>query len=217
MIHEYKIPIKGVKKKISLHGHFENLLKTAADGDTLVMTGDILNYVNGANIRFCDRLLKKYKKPYISVCGNHEKANEIPGNCMLSAMKNDVQILEFSDLVILGIDNSKQQITKEELDALKALLLGEKKIIIAMHVPVIFEDNARENNIDIDYFPLNHEGAGAEVFEFIDLIGENSEKIVAVVAGHLHIENISKIGSVSQFVVSQGATGNINRYEIGEL
>ncbi|MBQ1231653.1 MAG: hypothetical protein IIX73_04750, partial [Clostridia bacterium] len=67
-----------------------------------------------------------------------------------------------------------------------------------------------------EYFRLNHKDATPEVFEFIDIIKQNREQIVAVLAGHLHFRNNTEIAKgVTQYVSSQGALGNINRYEIG--
>lgn len=48
-------------------------------------------------------------------------------------------------------------------------------------------------------------------------IKQNSEQIVAVLAGHLHFANNTEITEgVMQYVSTQGDLGNINRYEIGE-
>jgi hypothetical protein len=67
-----------------------------------------------------------------------------------------------------------------------------------------------------EYFRLNHRDADAETLDFIDLIQSHPEKILAVLAGHLHFTCNSEIApGIPQYVSSQGILGNINRYEIG--
>ena len=54
-------------------------------------------------------------------------------------------------------------------------------------------------------------------YKVIELIKENSALVAAVLAGHLHFNNISHITEgVTQYVSSQGIAGNINEYTIGE-
>ena len=69
---------------------------------------------------------------------------------------------------------------------------------------------------EVEYFRLNHRDADAETLGFIDLIQSHPEKILAVLAGHLHFTCNSEIApGIPQYVSSQGILGNINRYEIG--
>ena len=52
---------------------------------------------------------------------------------------------------------------------------------------------------------------------FIELIKANSDKIAAVLCGHLHFANDSHItDGIMQYVSTQGVTGNLNKYIIGE-
>ena len=86
-----------------------------------------------------------------------------------------------------------------------------------MHVPIMTNDNKELLTECGEYFQLNYDGADKNNFKFIEMIKNNAEKIIAVFAGHLHFKNTSQITSgVTQYVSSQGITGNLNRYEIGE-
>ena len=269
LIHNYTIPVKGIKKKIIYHfsdihlteydslsdeaetvkakestaswakgrlgfaksnnestaeelqlstgEHFSNLVSLAESGDAFVMTGDICDYINGANMRKIDADLENTKVPFLAVCGNHDKAIDIPDGHVYSALKNPVQTLDLGDMLLVGFDDSERQITSYQIDRLKEILSQSKPMIIAMHIPVMTEGN-KEKLINCgEYFKLNHENASAETLEFIEILKQNADKIIAVFAGHLHFANNSEIApGLTQYVSSQGLLGNINRYEIGE-
>ena len=200
----------------STHMHFLKLLSVADSGDALVMCGDIFDYINKANLRFADSELRKFSVPFMYVRGNHEELGKISDEHIFSQAKNPVQIVDLSDIIIFGIDNSLRQITAEQNEELKRILSFKKPLIIAMHIPIMTEKNRTQLEECGEYFQLNHKNATAEVFEFINIIKQNSGQIVAVLAGHLHFANNSEIApGVTQYVSAQGALGNINRYEIG--
>lgn len=204
-------------QKISGKEHFENLIALSSKGDALVMAGDILDYVSGANLRIAEKGFASLECPFISVCGNHEKPNEIPEAGFVSALGKDIQTVEFDDLVIIGFDNSKRIITEKQLNALSDTFKKQKAVVIAFHIPIMTEGN-RDALIKAGvYFQLNYDGCPEENIKFIELIKENASLVAAVLAGHLHFNNISEITEgVTQYVSSQGVTGNINEYTIGE-
>ena len=203
--------------QLSTSEHFSNLISLAESGDAFVMTGDICDYINGANMRKIDADLKNAKVPFLAVCGNHDKAIDIPDGHVYSALKNPVQTLDLGDMLIVGFDDSDRQMTPYQIDRLNELLAQPKPMIIAMHIPVMTEGN-KEKLINCgEYFRLNHDFASAETLEFIEILKQNADKIVAVLAGHLHFFNNTEIApGLTQYVSSQGLLGNINRYEIGE-
>ena len=136
---------------------------------------------------------------------------------LCSSVKKPVQILELEDLVLLGLDNSRRQIIPEQTQALRALLEGEKPLLIAMHVPIMAESNCAVLEPCGDYFRLNHSEADEETLAFIHLLASRPDRVLAVLAGHLHFCCTGEIApGITQYVSSQGILGNINRYEIGE-
>ena len=200
----------------SAYHHFLNLLAEAEKGDALIMTGDICDYISGANIRTVNNCLNKLTVPFMYVCGNHEQVQLIPDGDVVSQIKNPVQILDLGDVVIFGVDNSRREVTAEQNEQLKKALLLGKPLIVAMHVPIMTEGNKDKLEKGGAYVQFNRKDATKEVFEFVDLIKENSDKIITVLAGHLHYINNTQITpDVMQYVSSQGILGNINRYEIG--
>ena len=265
ILHEYKIPVKGVAKKVLYHisdihlahsddpaairnplcydtwlkgwpyfainhgepytedqmkypeEHLGCLLEAASDGDAIVFTGDICDKVSHANLRILDAALEKIEKPWLGVCGNHDCPADLPDGYLYSVIKSPVQALDLGDLILLGIDNSQRQVTSEQTAQVRQILALEKPVIVALHVPIMTEDNREVLLPCGDYFRLNHPEANAETHAFIDLLRQNAGQIVAVLAGHLHFLNESKIApELPQYVCSHSVLGNINRYEIGE-
>ena len=269
LIHEYKVPAPGIRKKVIWHfsdihlseydtlsteeevlrakaasegweetrryfavkngepwepeqrlpasDHLKTLLELAKTGDALLVAGDMSEYISSANMRCLDEAFDSFPIPWLAVCGNHDPADQIPEGHIYSRVKQEVQLLELEDMVILGLDDSQRQITAAQVDALRQLLTGEKPILILMHVPFSTPENREVLEECGEYFRLDHPQAGPEVAQLLDLIRENEERIVAVMAGHLHFGNVSElVPGVTQYVSSQGILGNINRYEIGE-
>ena len=156
--------------QLSTGEHFSNLVSLAESGDALVMTGDICDYINGANMRKIDADLKNAKVPFLAVCGNHDKAEDIPDGYIYSSIKDPVQILDLGDMLLVGFDDSERRITSYQIDRLKEILSQSKPMIIAMHIPVMTEGN-KEKLINCgEYIRLNHDFASAETFEFIEIL-----------------------------------------------
>lgn len=213
----YNEPFEDLQKQ-STHNYFLRLLSEAQKGDAFIMTGDILDFSGGANFRFAGNELQNVTCPYMYVCGNHENPNDFPETDTFLAVKKPIQVLELDDVTVCGVDNSKGKITLEQIEEIKKLLLTEKPILLAMHIPIMTEQNKSVLEKCEEYYRLNRKDASKEVYEFIDLIKQNADKFIAVLAGHLHFANNSEIApKVTQYVVSQGLFGNINRYEIGDF
>ncbi len=207
----------GELEQQSAQEHLTNLLECAKDGHALVIAGDTMDYINGANLRLTEKLFGDFNKPFVQVCGNHEPLNDIPNGYIVSKMKNEIQTLDLGDLVIIGLDNSQRRISDLQLKAIEGFIAEGKPIIIVMHVPIMTSENYDRLMKSGVYFQLNYEGCPKENLEFIELIKRNGRSIVAVLAGHLHFSDISKISDeVTQYVTSQGVTGNIHKYVIGE-
>ena len=268
LIHDYKIPVPGIRKKVIWHfsdihlseydalstpeeilrakesaegweetrryfavkngepwepeqripaaEHLKALLELAKTGDALLVAGDMSEYISPANMRHLDEAFGSFPIPWLAVCGNHDPADQIPEGHVYSRVKQEAQILELEDMVILGLDDSQRAVNAGQLETLKRLLRGEKPLLILMHVPFSTPENRAILEECGEYFRLDHPQAGPEAEAFRELIRENADKIVAVMAGHLHFGNVSQlVPGVTQYVSSQGILGNINRYEIG--
>lgn len=197
--------------------YFAELLAAANEGDVLVMAGDICHDLSGANLRALEADMKNLQIPYMYVLGNHESIDDIPDGHLLEKAKAPVQILELEDMLIFGLDNSLQTVTKEQNETLRNALLGEKPLLIVMHTPITTEGNKADIERYGGHFRFNYEGAPEEVLEFVEILKQNASKILAVLAGHLHFTSNSEIApDLMQYVSSQGVLGHINRFEIGD-
>ena len=198
--------------------HFTNLLKIAEDGDALVIAGDMLDFSCGGNIRFAEKELAKFSKPYVSVCGNHESRKSFPDSGPLACMGKAIQTVDLGDMLIIGVDNSQRIVTNELNEELEKLLSAGKKAMIVLHVPIMCEGNEQKLKKSGVYFQFNYEGCPKENLEFINIIEKHAENVIAVLAGHLHYSNYALLpGSVPQFVSSQGIVGDMNKYVIGGM
>ena len=207
----------GELEKQSAQAHLENLLSCASDGDALVIAGDTMDYINGANVRIFEKLFGKFEKPFVQVCGNHEPHADIPDGYIVSRIKNELQVLDMGDMLIVGLDNSQRKISRSQLDALEGFVKDGKNILLVMHVPIMNDENRELLLKSGVYFQLNYDGCPEENIEFIEFIKNNASNFIAVLAGHLHYSNVSKLcEGVTQYVTSQGITGNIHKYIIGE-
>lgn len=196
--------------------HFKKLLDIAKDGDALVIAGDMLDFMCGANIRFAEEQLSRFEKPFVSVCGNHESRKAFPASGPLAGMGRDLQVLRLGDMKIIGVDNSQRVVSKDLNESLENELSDGVKALIVIHVPVMCAGNEQKLKKSGVYFQFNYDSCPEENLEFIDIIEKHAENVIAVLAGHLHYSNYALLpGNVPQFVSSQGIVGDINKYVIG--
>ena len=208
----------GANQKQPPAKHFENLLAEAEKGDALVIAGDMMDYVSPANVRFCDKALGRFRKPFVAVCGNHEKAADIPAEgTAVSAMRKPVQVADLGDLQIIGLDNSLRAVTREQNEELERLLSGGKKSVVVIHVPIMCPANEAALQRSGQYFQFNYADCPRENLDCIEIIKSHEKDIAAVLAGHLHYLNTANLTKdLFQFVASQAIVGNMNRYIIGD-
>ena len=207
----------GPDQQLDVAEHLKNLLATAnEDGDALIIAGDLFDHINEAHLRMYEKGFPELKIPYLFACGNHEKVAEIPDHCALAHIKQPVQTLDLGDLVLMAVNDSQRTITRTQIDALTDQLAQNKPIILVMHIPICSENNGPLLNTS-PYYHLNYPECPPENLKFIDLIYQNTNRIAAVFAGHLHFLNVCElVPGLTQYVSSQGITGHINRYVIGE-
>ena len=127
--------------------HLACLLELAREGDAIVFTGDICDKVSSANLDILDEQLSKVEKPWIAVCGNHDLAADIPDDCLYARVKEPVQVLDLGDLIIVGVDNSQRQVTKDQTARLLEVLALGKPVIVTLHVPIMTEDKVMDQRL----------------------------------------------------------------------
>ena len=200
---------------LSAEEYFANSIKTVQNADALILSGDICDFVSGANMRFLEKQLKKVKAKILSVCGNHESPQHIKDGYIFSSTKNPINVIEFDDLVLVGIDNSAKKVTPTQIAQFKKVLELNKSVILVMHTPIKTDDTAEIFAKVGDYYALNHKDHDQPTKEFIELLQQNDTQIELVLAGHLHFQTVGHITrNLCQLTASQNITGNLFKYEI---
>ncbi len=200
---------------LSAAEYFERLVAACGDGDAVLCAGDLVEHFGDATMRYADRQVAHL--PFMTVCGNHDTPDKFPDGYAISAAKAEVQMMELEDLRVLGFDDSTRVITPTQLDTLKEALAGDKPLIILLHIPFAVAENEAMLRGCGEYFMLNYDGCPEENLEFVELIKSHPHRIAAVLAGHLHFNHVCPVAEgLTQYVSSQGMTGHINRYVIGE-
>lgn len=195
---------------------YTRLISLANTADVAVITGDIMNDVTPADIRATEAGLAALQVPFVAVCGNHEQAKKLPDGMLLSVMKQPVSVVDLGDLQLIGVDNSNRVITPAQLARVEELLASGKPSVIALHVPMLTPENYAAVYGCGEYFRMNDfDGCPPENDRFRALV--SATPVVAVLSGHLHFQCVTEIANgVVQYGVSQGITGNVHLYAIGE-
>lgn len=195
--------------------YFAALIAACGDGDAVLCAGDLVEHFGAATLQYVEDAVAPL--PFMTVCGNHDTADKFPDGYTISAARNPVQEMDLGDLTVLGFDDSTRVITPAQLAALKAALAGHKPLVILLHIPFAVAENEALLRGCGEYFMLNYDGCPVENTEFVQLITSHPHRIAAVLAGHLHFHHTCPIADgLTQYVSSQGMTGHIHRYIIGE-
>lgn len=266
IIHEYKIPLKGIAPKIIYHisdihlcewdenstaeekaraieraaewevtrrwfaknynepcekrqeipaaKQYANLLSATSDGDGVVFSGDIMDYISAASLKVMEEGLRGLNCPFVAVCGNHDLSENLPEGMLLSNMKKPLQVVDLGYMLLVGVDNSNRTFTDEQLKGIEALFDENKPMLITMHCPLVTDENRATLQKCGEYFLLEESGNS----KFMELIRSESSTVYAILTGHLHFTLNTKISEkVMQYGASQGILGNINKFIIGEI
>jgi DNA repair exonuclease SbcCD nuclease subunit len=176
--------------------YFDDLLLKAKNEDIelLLLTGDIVNFPSAVSVEYLyDRLIKA-GIPWLYTAGNHDWYYEgMKGNQdslrktwiekSLLPLYNDLNPLFYSVIInginFVSIDNSTFQVNDKQVEYLKDQLKRKEPIVLISHIPYY-------SNIS-EMIPLN------------DIISSNSDKIVAILTGHIHKSSFYFTGNLCQY------------------
>lgn len=162
--------------------------------DALILSGDIMDRVSESNIRYMKKFKSEYPLPVIYCPGNHAYIDEY-GNHNKKMYERfeglisnpDFDIFDYNEFEIVTVDNGTKQITNEQIEKLKKELEKNKKIILVLHAPLNlgkFGEEARK--YFNSYFLMPGNGDCEQSYEFARIVEENSDKLICVLAGHIH-------------------------------
>ncbi len=191
----------------------EYALKIKADA--LVFSGDMIDRVTESNIRYMTKFLQNFPIPVVYCPGNHAWINERGERLnqydrIMPFIKNpEYDSFDFGEFEIVSIDNGTKNITDRQIEFLRKKLSGEKKVILLLHAPICLGDSGEElKNMLSPYFLVGVEGDCQNAIEFNKMVKENDDKIIAILAGHIHAfyeGNVTE--NLKQYTTSSGLIG----------
>ncbi len=171
--------------------------------DAILFGGDMIDYASAANITALKEGIKKLDAPVMYVRADHDYN---PYNCDSLDKKDmkklhesidgyeDLPVMEFEDLCIVGINNSTKQISKGQLKRFREAVNLGKPIILLTHVPLaskvdgslleeskkVWQDRALVWGKGCSNEPNKNTEA------FLELVYDAKSPVKAVMCGHLH-------------------------------
>lgn len=197
--------------------------------DAVLLGGDIIDFPSRSNLDFLEENLGKLEMPVLYVPGNHDWT--YPWEYMTEKGKNEyltalapfmrgtpaAQVLENEELVLLGVDDSSNQIDPAALETVRKAVQKGKPVIILQHVPFAAEKLVREaaqvwkNPVALGM------GAAGGIYpneasqEYRKLVLENAGPVKAVLAGHIHMRETDVMAENSGIVQYTAAPGYLGQ------
>lgn len=201
----------------------------AKTGYPVIHTGDLMDFITPENLRICRELVQD--TGMMVVAGNHEQAHcvnnvfcpedyardmarrEDTFTQIQPWFENDLQFTcrRIGGVNFVGIDNGNYQISREQLDALKAVAEQGKPILLFMHIPLYSKELqamhydcylAPPKEVLATYTPwqVYEQKADEQTLEACAYI-RGEPLIQYVICGHLHFNHETQApGEIRQIV-----------------
>ncbi len=179
----------GKEQEISSTRAFGKLIDYAAEQKpkALIMSGDIVDFVHSAGLRFVTDSLKKSGLTYLYANGNHEGSfASHPELMCLNGGTDDIGVYHGDGFVIAAIDNSAKTVSDKQLMQLKAIFECGTPIILVMHIPLSLEYNREDMKVFGEYFLLKDTTEDKNAKELIEMIVAHDSPVKAILCGHVH-------------------------------
>lgn len=182
--------------------------------DSVIWSGDIIDRVTCSSIRYIKNVQEKSEAPIIYCPGNHESIYVDGTHTKLYEMiepiiKNPAfDKVDFGEFKVVTFDNATKDITDEQLDLLSKELEEEKRILLVVHAPICIGEFGREAISKFgSYFVMGVEKDPPNTHKLIEIINNNIEKFICILAGHVHTnfeanvnENLKQITTSSALI-----------------
>jgi 3',5'-cyclic AMP phosphodiesterase CpdA len=160
--------------------------------DALFFGGDICDTGSAANLSLLSEGFKKMTVPFIFLREDHDfypwhlVKKDISEQKKISQLIDghpNIAVIEFRDLMIIGIDRSVFNITPQVLERFKLLCAKGKPVILLMHVPIHAGDTP-------DFIKRDAWGGGKKMQKttrkFVEFVMAEKSPVKAVFSGHVH-------------------------------
>lgn len=173
--------------------------------DAVLLGGDIIDSPSNANIEWLQGQLAELEMPYLYVPGNHDwtypweymtdygKENYLSELAPMMRGNTAVQSVEIGELLLVGVDNSANQVNPDAISGYEDLLAQNKPVIVINHVPYAAE-TLLPKAVEAWSSPTvigNGNGGGIWPNDtsgyFLELTTAENSPVRLVLAGHVHL------------------------------
>jgi len=196
---------------------FEALTKHALEfgADALILSGDIMDRVSESNIRYLKKFKENYPIPVIYCPGNHARTDEFGVHRKMyerfvGLIDNPAfDVFDYDEFEIVSVDNGTKEITREQIDLMKAEIYKNKKILLLIHAPLKLGEFSEEVGKKVNhYFVMGSQYDSDEAREFVELIRANDTHFIGVLAGHIHASvEFNITDNLKQYTTSSALIG----------
>lgn len=196
--------------------------------DCVILGGDMIDYASKANIESLKNGIDQINVETMYLRADHDYGRSYNPNLTTDYITQleksidenlEVYCKDLGEILIVGIDNSTSQISDEALAKLKEIFTNGKPIILATHVPLnskvdnnLAEESKKvwqDRNLTWDETGTTYT-ADENTKKFLNLLYAENSPVKAVLAGHLHFKNTSKLNeNITQYVFDASYQGKI--------
>lgn len=184
--------------------------------DAVLLGGDIIDSPSDANTEWLKEQFEQLEMPYLYVPGNHDwtypweymsdygKENYLPKLAPLMQGHTELQSLEVGELLLVGVDNSTNQVNPNALPGYEKLLEQDKPVIVVNHLPyaartLLPKAVAAWNSPTV----IGNDDEGGiwpdeSSSRFLELTLAKESPVVLVLSGHVHVYDDGVIGEERQ-------------------
>lgn len=202
--------------------------------DHIIFGGDIVDFTSESNLQVLQEGLSQISTPYTYLRADHDLGtwysngalNEQNAIKMHAEISNyeDVYILEYPEVYVIGWNNSTSQLTNSALHKILSIWENGKPIVLATHVPInsIVDSSLAEASSKVDpkgRIKLWGEGCLYQPREstssFMGMIYDENSPVKAVFSGHLHFKHTVQLtNQITEYVLAPAFAGNIAKITI---
>ena len=171
--------------------------------DAVLSTGDLLEHMHDAGVRFLHRHLSDRPFDFIAAPGNHETESCEGVWCA------GVQLFEYEGFRVVTLDDRLRTVTRDSLDALEQICAEGKPVILMMHVPLLTDSNRTSilGHMDTYYFIDEHtcDESGKRLLGIL----RSTSAVKMILCGHIHGYTVTEpIQGIRQISAPQGMIGS---------
>lgn len=181
--------------------------------DMLLMSGDMVDFIYPAALRFFKKQLEKLCVPYMFVPGNHEGDINTDERLWPFTGGSDIQVKEFDGFSVVGINDCGKTVSDTQLAQLTEYLDKNIPTIVMMHIPVVTSFNREKLSNVSTYFFIDEANTDKNGAALIEQLKRDNVKLL--LCGHVHGMNVSEYAAgKTQFCASSAMAGFIHRLNI---